>query len=150
MPRPARKTAAPVAAFVPPAPAAAVTLEDPAPREYNRLPAAKDFNWDLPAAETVEYARVSTIAFDAERDTPEQIKSRVKANFARFSPDAPTANFQLQECGTAIQAQVFVKAMRKYCANIEPRLTVRIRVTKSKITGVESAVAYSVRPFEAR
>jgi hypothetical protein len=113
------------------------------------LPAVSEFDWDnLPDVEDVVYTRTVVVSFDAEKETPEPIKSRLHASFNKGSYDPKSGKFQghymTQEFGTTVRAEVFVKAAKKYCKGKDGDMWTFM----SKTNG--SKVTFSVRPYTTR
>lgn len=101
----------------------------------------------LAAPSAVEYTfNRGPAPYDAEKDTPAEIKSRVLESFKAWDADNPRANWRQQICPTADVAEQLLKAMRKYAKARDPQLTIRAGIDPK----TPNVLKYSVKPFEAR
>lgn len=117
------------------------------------------FSWDqLPPAEARVYA---TTIIDVEADTPDTVKAKVLESYndymtvLGYNPEEATValknkavrqGFKVQRCPTPGVAAELWRLMRRYCANREPRLTLRGGVDKED----QTLVYWLAKPYEAR
>lgn len=123
-----------------------------APAKSTPAPAATDpatdFGWmeAIPDATPVVYFSAS--AFDAERDTPERVKTIAKEAYAAYV-SGDTKHRQIT-FASAERATIFAKVLKKYCANRTPKWTVRGGAGLEARDQDPKVVTFQVKPFEAR
>ena len=111
------------------------------------------FSWDdLPAPVEAEYVRNPRI--DVVADTPQIIRERAHESYDRYvkafnESDGKKLDlrplWRQQNCGSSERAEAFVKLLKRYGRNVEPRMTVRTALDENK-----TIVKYLCKIYEAR
>ncbi len=105
-------------------------VKAPAAAKVTSTPASVD--WDaLPAPQLTTYVRVAPGRSSVEETTPEGIKARVRQAH-EGSVAKGSAEYRTQQCGTADNAEQFLKLMRRYAVYIKVTLKGKV-LTDSEI-----------------